>query len=348
MSRPSILYYAQDPGGTRYLDPVVSELMRRDHFDWSIMLHPFAAGSAFATEDHTDIRASFTDTPPANDDFFVAALDSICPDAIICTTSAQARDSSNGTLIATARHKGIPTIGALDHWKGLDRFFQNNQPDYFPSHLICIDETSVKVLAEVGLDESLISAVGHPGLEQISRANRTPASQPWKILLISQPIARDGSYHGIFDEPYNGQRLVDEITSTLGADISDGAISVHLRSHPKEHVSDTLREQIEIDTCQDWNDALAYYDVFVGFDSMALMEASLSGAPCIRLALTDMPDISDQAIPFEFGVATYDLAALADDIRAAVSRSHASKLNPFDGSTVRACDIIETFVNSNL
>ncbi len=346
MTRPHILYYAQDPGGTRYLDPVITALWDEQIFDWSIMLHPFAKSSALMGEKYAGNRVAFWDQMPAPKSYFEDVIDDLKPDAIVSTTSAQARDASNGMLIATAKGRNIPCMAGLDHWKGLDRFFEDRQPRYFPDQLICIDEVTKTALGEAGLDTSGVHAIGHPGLEHIERNASAPNTIPWRILLISQPIVQASAYHGIYDERVGDHRLMDNIADVLGSDINDGAIEVYLRKHPKDHAGGALPAGIRIDDISDWNRARAHYDVFVGFDSMALIEASLAGAPCVRLALPELADVSDRPVPLEYGVPTMNLNDLPRHIRKAVSESNTPGPNPFSGSTARAADTIRSFVNS--
>lgn len=348
MPRPHILYYAQDPGGTRYLDPVIATLFDEQIFNWSFMLHPFARNSVLVDDRYAGSYLNFSNQTPAPKSYFESVITETKPDAIICTTSAQTRDASNSTLIDTARQLGIPCLAGLDHWKGLDRFFESQEARYFPDQLICIDDATKTTLGDAGLDTSRIHPVGHPGLEHIQHDASVSSTKPWQILLISQPIVQNGAYHGIYDEYINGRRLVDSIADVLRNEIQNGAFEVHLRRHPKEHAGDALPTSVGIDEIPDWDASRAQYDVFVGFDSMALIEASLSGAPCVRMALPELAGISDQSIPLDFGVPAIKLKDLAGHIHNAVTNAAAHGPNPFSGSTARAANTIRTFVNSNL
>lgn len=348
MPRPKILYYAQDPGGTRYLDPAITTLFDEQEFDWSLVLHPFAKKSVLMDDRYAVCRSDFSNQLPARQSYFETVLADTNPDVIVCTTSAQARDASNSTLIDTARQLGIPCLAGLDHWKGLDRFFEGPYPKYFPDQLICIDDTTKAALGDSGLDTSRIHPVGHPGLEHIERNSTGRTKTPWRLLLVSQPIVQSGAYHGIYDEHINGHRLIDGIADALAAEIQNNTFDVYLRRHPKEHAGDALPAGINIDDIADWDAARTYYDVFVGFDSMALIEASLSGAPCVRMALPELADISDQPVPLDYGVLATKLKDLTGHIHDAVTHAATPGPNPFSGSTVRAATTIKTFVNSNL
>lgn len=348
MGRPHILYYAQDPGGTRYLDPVITALWDEQVFDWSILLHPFAKNSTLMGDTYTSSRVAFSDQTPASQSYFSGLIDDHKPNAIVCTTSAQARDTSNGALIKTARERGIPCLGALDHWKGLDRFFEDDEVLYYPDQLICIDDATKVALGEAELDTSDVHAIGHPGLEHIERIATVSKMSPLRVLLVSQPIVQADAYHGIYDQQINDLRLMDSIADVLRDDINNRTVEVYLRRHPKEHKGDTLPTEIKIDDIADWNHARTHYDVFVGFDSMALIEASFAGAPCVRLTLPALADVSDRPVPIEYGVPTMSLRELPGNIRKAVSISTTPGPNPFSGSTARATDIIKNFVNSVL
>lgn len=332
----------------RYLDPVIVSLWGDEDFDWSIMLHPFAKNSVLMAEKYTTNRTTFSDQVPAPQSYFEGVINDLKPDAIVCTTSAQARDASNGALIAAAKGCGIPCLAGMDHWKGLDRFFEGDVARYYPDQLICIDEDTKTALSDAGLDTSQVHAIGHPGLEHLERDRPPLGATPWRILLVSQPIVQAGAYHGIYDEPFDEHRLIDSISDVLSRDINNGGVEVYLRRHPKEYAGDALPIGIQIDDIADWNQAWTHYDVFVGFDTMALIEASLSGAPCVRLALPELAGISDRPVPLDTGVLTTSLTDLADNIREAVSRSTTPGPNPFSGSTARAADTIRNFVNSVL
>lgn len=344
MVRPHVLHYAQDPGGTRYLDPVIIGLIAEDAFDWSILLHPFAKDSMLMDDRFAAERTEFSDDIPASAAFFKDVLKEHKPDVVICTTSAQARDPSNCMLIDATKQLGIPSFAAMDHWKGLDRFFDGDKLRYFPDQLLCIDHTTRDALGTLGTDISKVHPVGHPGLERISHRTIPVREAPWRVLLVSQPIVQDGAYHGIYDERIDGDRLVDHIADALDHD----DFEVYLRRHPKEYAGADLPLGVCADEIPDWNTARAKYDVFIGFDSMALIEASLSGAPCIRLALPEMADISDQPVPLDYGIPTTSLKDLAANIRMAVAQSATPSNNPFMGSTDRAAGTIRNFVNSIL
>lgn len=342
MTRPHVLYYAQDPGGTRYLDPVIATLIDAGIFDWTILLHPFANTSVLMADKYATQRTRFSDDIPASTSFFEGVLNEHEPDVVVCTTSAQARDTSNGALIAATKTHGAPCLAALDHWKGLDRFFEGPDPRYFPDQLICIDDSTKSALGRAGLDMTKVHVVGHPGLEQIEHRKSTRTDPPWRVLLVSQPIVQNGAYHGIYDEQIDETRLSDHIAFAL----DDKDFEIFLRRHPKEHAGSPLPSGVRVDDISDWNTALAYYDVFVGFDSMALIEASLSGAPSVRLTLPEMAGISDQPVPFEYGVPATTFEGLAGTIRSSVSKTSSPAPNPFAGSTICATGIIKNFVNS--
>ena len=344
MARPHVLYYAQDPGGTRYLDPVIAKLIADDIFDWSILLHPFAKNSVFMDDLYTTQRIDFSDSAPASESYFGNVLNEHEPDVIICTSSAQARDASNGALIASARQNGISCLAALDHWKGLDRFFDGPHPHYFPDQLICIDDATKVALGKSGLDITKVRAVGHPGLEHITAQVPTTNNIPLRVLLVSQPIVQDGAYHGIYDEPMGKIRLIDQIANAL----DEPDFDVYLRRHPKEHSGASLPSSVRDDEILNWDMARAHYDVFVGFDSMALIEAALSGAPCVRLALPELAHIADQPVPLNYGIPTNNMKDLAIHIRTASAQCETVAINPFAGSTKRAADVIRNFVNSNI
>ncbi len=280
--------------------------------------------------------------PPVSVAAFSDFLAGEAIETVFCTTSSSQVDLSNANLIIAARGLGIPTLAAFDHWKGFDRFGEGNETTFAPDRLLCIDEPTRARLAEAGFAPSVVHAVGHPYLESLQVNRKAPAKGRLKVLLVSQPVMNGGALRSIFGLGIGDATLMEAVAAALPPGIAD----VSCRFHPKETPFGPLPEGIERDESADWEEAMETHDAFIGVDSMALVEAALSGRPCIRLALPELRHVSDAAIPFPFGSAIEDMHDLTKAGNLLRSPAAIPGVN-YAGSTERALAVLETFITTH-
>ena len=357
-----LLIYAQDVGGGRFILPVVKEIIaKRSAPETVVLVHPLSH-PLFRKENiaHQKLEDAIKVVPAASETW-ETYLKEHNIERVFCTTSSPYRDLSNGHLIAAAHDLGIPTLGVMDHWKGYDRFFKEGEPCWCPDHICCIDDSCVQKLCDIGCRADRIHVVGHPYLERICTESRGAGSigNTIRVLFVSQPITSDESFKGIFFVKVGGRRLTDEITDVIEMNsahfaVPDRKVRMYLRPHPKEQPVEKLPEGVEIDPFPEWDTSLREHHVFVGMDSMALVEAGLAGKQCITLNMPELSFLSDGSAPFAYAKKVSNPAGIADALEAAVAAAGAPDGNEspcpefLHDSTQRTIGVVERFINKKI
>ena len=354
---PRVLFYSQDPGGANVLALVAREATASARLPQAIVaVHPFSRPTferlGVSGEPLEDLLPSI----PAGEEEVERWLREGAIDRVVCTTSSQVRDPTNGRVIAVARRLGIPTLGFLDHWLGFDRFVdEQGQPAYLPDVVACIDEYCVARMASLGLRARATVVVGHPHLEASARAAAPRAyapGSPVRLLLVSQPSLRRDSFEPLFQQAVEGRPFLSAFGEIVRAAAPPGIpIAVAVRAHPKERGSGALPPGLTRDATRHGPELLDAYDVFVGATSMVLIEASVAGRHVIRFEAGEWQDAAPDRLPAHLGgCLAGTLAELASAIAAAVARLQAgqppSRPPSIDlrDSLVRACRLVNRFV----
>lgn len=237
---------------------------------------------------------------------------------VFCTSSSRFRDLSNAELAVAARNAGIPSLGCFDHWKGFDRFGADGSTVYCPDQICCIDKAAAEGLQKAGIPGDRITIIGHPYLEMLVKRRPCILKKEGRtnVLLISQPRTGDRSFESIFFLKTDKGRWIDAIASQVKwLEAETGAsIKVNMRAHPKEINSEALPGNIDWDNSFDMENAISVYDLFVGKNSMALIEAACMGKACICLDIRE-PGFFDDPLPFNFSHRAYCTKTLAEQLK---------------------------------
>jgi len=348
-----LLVYAQDIGGANFILPVLQEILAKHDSPGSapvdLLIHPHAERFFAVHGLGSRKQEAMFKTLPVSVGCWRDYLAGKGIDRIFCTTSSPYRDLSNCNLIIAARRMGIPVLGVMDHWKGFERFFVNEEPRYLPDQICCIDDTCREILADMGLSPRAVHVVGHPGLERVSReaVDKKENACARRILLVSQPVVRDMSFEGFFFQRVGECRLIDRLAEICNHLALDGRPEVHIRPHPKELSGEALPAGIRLDPYEDWEVSRKNAQVFIGRDSMALVEASLSGGYCISLALPEIPGATEQLFPAGYTCRIGDLADLTGALVSAFQDENgtgAGEMRPFyKGSVARTLRVLALF-----
>ena len=249
-------------------------------------------------------------------------------------------------------------MGVLDHWKGFDRFFSRGGPDFLPDHICCIDEFCKRKLEDLGVLADRIHTVGHPYLEKICQESWEGhiSADKIRILLVSQPNTGDQSFKGIFFHRIGKHRLIDELTLLVTRSFSGKGLGVQvcIRPHPKERFMEALPLDLEMDENQEWDQCIRENDIFLGLDSMALIEAHLAGKYCISLELPEFRGLSDNSIPCSFSRKVKDLSELSSALEdAIITVTKGKRFEPkcpaiFADSTKRTLAVLDQFIKGAL
>lgn len=351
------LIYSQDPGGAKFLAPVIAKLYKDGRLPHStvIMAHPLSEDILSDYEiPFEKLADEIVDSPVSIFDWEVY-LKNARIQAVFMSTSSPYKDLSNCNLVEACRNLQCPSIGVLDHWKGIDRFYKDNELRYMPDEICCIDEYCRDAISKLGISNKRIHVVGHPSLEESAINDYEKIcfnTGTLKILLISQPIIIDKSFSGIFFLKEKGRRIIDVLVEKIKNICKKNGVKTTIvyRQHPKELKEDKLPESVEMDSHQRWSDSLSNHQVFIGYDSMALIEANVTGMPCISLNLPIFRDIAER-VPFQFDYSSHNLSGLENIFTNIIKKDyHDANKKPhsasFLGSTARLSCEIESLLNS--
>lgn len=358
MAANRLLIYAQDPGGSKYIIPVVSSLLKKDLiFSSRILVHKLSSSLfSYRQIEHTALENVIGGCPVSVDDWGNYLLENEITH-IFCTTSSKYKDLTNGHLILAARKMNIPTLGIFDHWKGVDRFETDHGHGYCPDVLCCIDATAKNALTDAGIETSRLRITGHPYLETLKEKPNDPENDNTlrSVLLISQPRVADRSFESIFFNRIHGERWIDiifdrvvKVSESIGKNIR-----LDIRFHPKENNQNLLPEGIGRSVHRDMDQAIDSYDVFIGKDSMALIEAQCTGKKCVCIHIQET-DEDDFQLPFHFQCKVEDPeqlgAVLKNIINHSAEKRPVSKMgnSHFDGSIDRTVKVVEKFLSDNV
>lgn len=349
----NILIFSQDPGGCKFLLPVIKEYLKRTDISMTrVMVHPLS--EPYFIENNIafiPLESQFSKFNISQSDW-EEYLKTNNIQRIFCTTSSPYLDQSNCNLVVAARTLRIPTLGIMDHWKGLDRFGPDETLEFLPDYLCCIDKhIKEQLTAKTGRPDQIFE-VGHPYLEQLWLKGKAThrKSKVVNILLVSQPNSKDRSFESCFSIPVNGHPVILDTVYEIShaMKVLERPFQIAFRPHPKERVFDNLPDGVTLQPAISWVDALRENDIFIGLDSMALLEAFLQGKHCISLAIDELQEISDSSIPFEFSWKVKGIKELSKAISFIFNENKQQKesFSFLKDSTQRTLSVVGEFVKN--
>lgn len=351
-----ILLYSQDPGGGNLLSLVAQRLQDLSLKDsLSNLVHPLSEpvfkrrGVRFSS-----IRMIGNQLPLDSRDWRgYLSLKKITH--VICSLSSPYGDLTNGELIRAARHLDLPILGFFDHWVGYDRLDRRNEKmGYAPKYFACVDEVSKNELINLGIHPLCIFPVGHAHLEQIEKLNeRKTAGSCLKILLVSQTMTKDKSFFGIFSLKVQGISLLNHVFEGISRVLSNEEYKIRYRPHPKEQVFPHLPKEIELDTSPWSEEIFLENDLFIGINSMLLLEAYLAGCECIRLSIPEIMEIYPYVSVPVFAIKTIEQIddfgnVFKESIQNTRSKHENFSKPVFSGSLNRTMDLVQRFLSGTL
>jgi hypothetical protein len=353
------LFYAQDLGGGKFIAPVIKALLACGERSRPIILvHPLSHVFFHRYGIPYSLVADTVGSLPVSVSSWKHFLEAQRIEYVFSTTSSPYIDLTNSNLILAARNSGIATLGVLDHWKGFDRFCHQGKPDFMPDHICCIDEYTRMRLSDLGISSNRVHVVGHPYLETIhlQAPKERSTDRAIRILLVSQPVVSDGNFRGIFFKRYGKKRLIDRISDCVKSFSipSVERLQIAIRLHPKEQSDHTLPAGIEIDENPELETSIKEYDIFLGLDSMALVEAYLMGKYCISLQLPEFKILSDNLIPLSFSEKITNLEDLSPKLSDTVNNIvrgigiEVKCAEIFKNSTERMLSVLANFLQDAL
>lgn len=341
----NVLVYAQDVGGTKCLLPVLRRIPLNP--DWTIVAHPLSAPTFRSAGIPFLDAKEFFGSLPASRTSIDLALTKLNPTRLLTTLSSSQLDSTNSLLIEAARDLEIPSAGLLDHWKGYDRFLDpSGGLGYMTDTVACIDGYCQVKLLKMTPEPERFPIVGHPHLEEFLKFRGEGASKKGTgALLISQPDSKRG-FEGLFHRKVGKSNALDLIADAVA---TSGAGPLAYRRHPKEQGNNALPQGVIADESGSWENALSRYRIFIGLDSMLLVEAAIAGCEVISLAAPEFSEYLGELLPYPIGRKAKSFAELPDvleeTIRNNSSGAPTELIRSIDGSIERALTYINDFLN---
>jgi len=340
-----LLVYAQDVGGAKFLAPTLPPLLRLRRT--VVIAHPLA--EAALREHRVPFRPLARELGglPVGEDAWETWLRRRSVTHVYCTLSSPLRDRSNAHLVRACVRAGVLSMGVMDHWKGLDRLLAaDGSPDGVPDEILCIDEPSRRALRKLYGRRARVHVVGHPHLEGLRRLGRRPLNgRPPEIVVVSQPDTADKGFRSVFDR--KAAAALDAVLRE-SARSGDPSPRVFFRAHPKETPSPRIERRVPADPAADWERSLREHDVFVGLDSMLLVEAGLAGRGCVALRLGGKCGPTDRTVPYRFAEEVGRLSELGPALRRALRRARPARpsclVRVVRGSGVRVLSRLRSFL----
>jgi hypothetical protein len=354
MSGKKILIYSQDVGGAKYIAPVINTIVAK--YQVMVIGHPLSESTFQKEKIVFSPLTNFFDKPYPSKYEIETFLIKNKFSHVFCTLSSTYQDLTNAYLIEICGKLKIPTYGVMDHWKGYDRFFDNvGVMAYFPDQIGCIDSFCSEELIKRCKDPARVIVVGHPHLERVFMENppNPQHEMMFNMLIISQPDTREKSFVGVFLKKNGSGNILDKILEQIKQIDSSVNYRINYRFHPKEKRLMQLPGDIHVDNAKTWEDALFENDIFLGLDSMLLVEAALAGKKCISLLLPEFSDYGNKTIPYRIWENVGDINNLGMILRRTVkSAKHNYSGNLSDlveavkGSHERVIKSFEAFIHN--
>ncbi len=348
-----VLIYSQDTGGANFIISSINHIVSR--YPSLVIVHPLSE-QTFKNHkiEYVPLNRFFKHIPPQEEEIKSFLLKKSISH-LYCTTSSPHQDLTNSKLIEISRLLNIPNFGIMDHWKGLDRFYdEDGELNYFPDYIGCIDEVCKEKLIKMCKNPERIFVVGHPRLEEFVN-NKITVSESAKtinILVVSQPDTNDGSFNSIFLKKIGAETIIEKIIRQIKQIRQGVNINVNYRAHPKEQAPLCLPDSINTGRNGEGDDALYKNDIFIGLDSMFLIEASLAGKHCISLNIPEFSGFNNTVIPYKIWekVECIDnlentMMKLVERIRKGSSKNSSGLEDAVRGSLDRLIYCFEDFVN---
>ena len=261
---------------------------------------------------------------------------------MVSTLSSNNFDKSNANLIIAAKNFNIKTLGFIDHWKGFGRLFnKKSEPEFCPNWLGVIDKYSINELRKINI-KSVIHSVGHPVLEMPYK-KQIQKKRFDRILIVSQPDIRTKNFDSLFFSKYKNSNLMEVLEIAIRNCLPGSEI--YYRPHPKENLKKLSNIAIRIDNSKK-PVLFEKYDVFIGFDSMLLIEANLVGVESISIRFPEVLDIYKDKIPYRYAS---NVKTISDFNNILNGKILSEKLNAnlFENSSNRCLNLIKSFCEAD-
>ncbi|MGH1427736.1 MAG: hypothetical protein ACRBEE_07335 [Arenicella sp.] len=359
MARKKILICASDPGGATYLIPVLHELVRHPDFCLEMLVY----GEALSLFKEEGFHVLDVNRELEAFSSLQALFESIAPDLLLGATSVNEFNWER-KFVQLANMLGVPSVSVIDFWSNfLMRFRLDENELVMPSKIAVIDQSMKESIQASGVDDAILSVVGHPAYELIAnkkggRQESNDEGDVLRILFVSQPIAKfhlqeygDENHLG-----FNEKSVFKDLVLASGKFAAERGVAVEISVllHPRN--SDEIQlpymgigvHAVQIKNANRYC-AIAEMNLVLGMYSSFLYEAHLLGAN----AVSYMPESRQDNLPYEEGSPVSQIRqitkledlfqSLQESDLELIDKQPSSFMNQFEHSTQRlvnlCCDL---------
>ncbi|MBT3358871.1 MAG: hypothetical protein HN403_04500 [Rhodospirillales bacterium] len=324
-----VLFAAHDPGGARFLSPVIPMVLARG---LEVMLA--------ATGPAADIWRSLGDVTGDTK----TALAEFAPHLVVTGTGFG--DFERAIWLAV-RNRAVPSVAVIDAWTNLRRRFSGESGvEVLPDALCVPDQIMADEIAAGGWCTSRVHVTGHPHLQETVQRLKNQRighlrSEPPIVAFFSEPVIQD--HGGASVVGYDQFGVMDAVVGALG---SLGAARLIVQPHPREHrenwarwLEDKPEDAKRRISIGEWrtDELLNRCDAVVGMTSMVLAEAALSGIASLSL----QPGRKAEINPLMGRIAQIDIVSDPHGIAVALGRLVGGGVQPIQsdqGMDAILCD----------
>lgn len=205
--------------------------------------------------------------------------------------------------VGCAKLANIPTV-VYQHGIWAAKDIQPYQADgWVADYLFVYDEYHKNLIASLGMNPHKVKTVGFPCIEELPPNSRICGS----VCIIGSA----GFSSGLGDKL---KKKNTEIAKVL----LDSGYSVFYRPHPIEIKEDNIEVSVSgvsILSNQSYLECLSCYEVYIGFTSTMLIEASIYGAVSIQVADEDLNVIDFSEMNYAHTIKYENIASLKSNIK---------------------------------
>ena len=196
----------------------------------------------------------------------------------LVVTGTCLQEGTDKNLLIWAKQNKIPSVSCIDHWTLFKERFKLKNKTIYPDYIILNDKIALKLAIDEGLPRNKLFVKGNPVIEKLLSSKKSIISnkninkKKRKILFISESLSyfKKGSclYKG-YTEYQVLQILINSLSSFD---------SVPIKKHPSErknkYVSIMKIHGLKETTISNPKNLIKHFDIFVGMESMLLIQLS--------------------------------------------------------------------------
>jgi hypothetical protein len=283
MNEESYAIVCEDAGAANALAPV--SMLLASEATVRCVLGP----AAFRAQSRWGGEARVVETPAGFEDSLLWISD-LAPRAILTGTTCWGL-RIEALSIRWARQTRTRSLSYIDFWSNYQArlsFPTSNGLELVPDRLLVVNDSMKAALVGLGIPSEGIVVAGSPALEAQGPAERPTRAPDW--LFLSQPFAVLNQSPSLgYDERVVLRRLA-LVAERRG-------VRLLVRPHPRENVSDlrgflsSLPGRVELDANRPLVLATTSTTLVLGMTTMALVEASVQGAPTLSIQLNSIAPV---------------------------------------------------------